>query len=112
MIFENLGVVNKIVEFYGDALDHLSVPDRAMLANMAPEYGATCAYFPVDQLTLDYLALTARSEEQIHLVERVFSIAGNVPKRHLPQFRSILKSSNSIFLRFPRHSLVPNDRKT
>jgi len=63
------GVVNKFVEFFGPALDHLPVPARAMIANMAPEYGATCGFFPIDQHTLEYLKLTGRSDEQIKLVE-------------------------------------------
>ncbi len=63
------GVVGKFVEFFGDGLDHLSLADRATLANMAPEYGATCGIFPVDDETLNYLRLTGRSEEQVALVE-------------------------------------------
>ena len=63
------GVVGKFVEFYGDGLAHLPLADRATLGNMAPEYGATCGFFPVDEVTLDYLRLTNRSEEQIALVE-------------------------------------------
>ncbi len=63
------GVVGKFVEFFGDGLDHLSLADRATLANMAPEYGATCGIFPVDAETLDYLRLSGRDEEQIALVE-------------------------------------------
>ncbi|QDH16688.1 aconitate hydratase AcnA [Swingsia samuiensis] len=63
------GVVGKFVEFYGSALDHLPVADRATIANMAPEYGATCGFFPVDSLTLEYLHQTGRSEQQIALVE-------------------------------------------
>lgn len=63
------GVVNKFVEFYGDGLDHLTLADRATIANMAPEYGATCGIFPVDNETLAYLRLTGRSAEQIALVE-------------------------------------------
>ncbi|MCG8707980.1 aconitate hydratase AcnA [Brenneria sp. 4F2] len=63
------GVVGKFVEFYGDGLDHLPLADRATIANMAPEYGATCGFFPVDQITLDYMRLTNRSDEQIALVE-------------------------------------------
>ncbi|MCA4774288.1 aconitate hydratase AcnA [Wolbachia endosymbiont of Mansonella perstans] len=62
-------VVGKFVEFYGDGLDYLSVADRATIANMAPEYGATCGFFPIDQKTLDYLSLTGRPEEPIKLVE-------------------------------------------
>src|SRR6202795_1064782 len=64
------GVVEKIVEFCGDGLSSLSVPDRATLSNMCPEYGATSALFPVDAQTLRYLDVTGRSREQIELVER------------------------------------------
>lgn len=63
------GVVGKFVEFFGEGLDHLPLADRATVANMAPEYGATCGIFPVDQNTLDYLCLTGRPNEQIQLVE-------------------------------------------
>jgi aconitate hydratase len=63
------GVVGKFVEFYGSGLSTLSVPDRATIANMAPEYGATMGFFPVDAETLAYLQFTARSAEQIALVE-------------------------------------------
>ena len=63
------GVVGKFVEFYGSGLSTLSVPDRATIANMAPEYGATMGFFPVDEETLAYLRFTARSHEQIALVE-------------------------------------------
>jgi aconitate hydratase len=63
------GVVGKFVEFYGSGLSSLSVPDRATIANMAPEYGATMGFFPVDNETLSYLRFTARSHEQIALVE-------------------------------------------
>jgi aconitate hydratase len=63
------GVVGKFVEFYGTGLSSLSVPDRATIANMAPEYGATMGFFPVDDETLAYLQFTARSQEQVALVE-------------------------------------------
>ena len=63
------GVVGKFVEFYGDGLPALSLADRATIANMAPEYGATCGIFPIDEETLRYLRLTGRSEEQVELVE-------------------------------------------
>jgi aconitate hydratase len=63
------GVVGKFVEFYGTGLSTLSVPDRATIANMAPEYGATMGFFPVDSETLAYLSFTGRSHEQIALVE-------------------------------------------
>ena len=63
------GVVGKFVEFYGDGLDDLPLADRATIANMAPEYGATCGFFPVDNVTLGYMKLTGRSTEQVALVE-------------------------------------------
>ena len=63
------GVVGKFVEFYGDGLADLPLADRATLANMAPEYGATCGFFPVDQITLDYLRLSGRPDATVKLVE-------------------------------------------
>ncbi len=63
------GVVGKFVEFYGDGLDHMPLGDRATIANMAPEYGATCGIFPIDEETLRYLRLTSRDEAQVALVE-------------------------------------------
>ena len=63
------GVVNKFVEFYGDGLDRLPLADRATIANMAPEYGATCGFFPIDTETLRYLRGTGREESRIALVE-------------------------------------------
>jgi len=64
------GVVGKFVEYFGSGLSTMSLPDRATLANMSPEYGATMGFFPVDSGTLDYLRLTGRGEDQIELVER------------------------------------------
>lgn len=69
-ILRQKGVVGKFVEFYGPALKSLSLADRATIANMAPEYGATCGIFPIDQETLNYLHLTGRSQENIDLVEK------------------------------------------
>ncbi len=63
------GVVGKFVEFYGEGLDHLTLEDEATIANMAPEYGATCGFFPVDEDAIDYLRITGRDEERIALVE-------------------------------------------
>jgi aconitate hydratase len=63
------GVVNKFVEFYGEGLDRLPLADRATIANMAPEYGATCGFFPIDEETLRYLHMTGRDEARIALVE-------------------------------------------
>ncbi|MDO5659027.1 MAG: aconitate hydratase AcnA, partial [Paracoccus sp. (in: a-proteobacteria)] len=63
------GVVGKFVEFYGEGLDHMPLADRATIANMAPEYGATCGFFPIDNETLRYLRQTGRDEDRIALVE-------------------------------------------
>jgi len=63
------GVVGKFVEFYGDGLADLPLADRATIANMAPEYGATCGFFPIDEVTLSYMTLTGRDAEQVELVE-------------------------------------------
>ncbi len=63
------GVVGKFVEFYGDGLHDLTVADKATISNMAPEYGATCGFFPIDQSTLDYLAFTGRGDDTVALVE-------------------------------------------
>ncbi|ANJ95664.1 aconitate hydratase AcnA [Serratia plymuthica] len=63
------GVVGKFVEFYGDGLASLPLADRATIANMSPEFGATCGFFPVDEVTLGYMKLSGRSDEQIALVE-------------------------------------------
>jgi len=63
------GVVNKFVEFYGPGLDHLTLADRATIANMAPEYGATCGFFPVDGETLNYLTISGRDPARIALVD-------------------------------------------
>jgi aconitate hydratase len=63
------GVVGKFVEFFGAGLDHLALADRATIGNMAPEYGATCGFFPVDKTALEYLRLSGRDEHRIKLVE-------------------------------------------
>jgi aconitate hydratase len=68
-ILRRTGVVGKFVEYFGAGVDALSLADRATLGNMSPEYGATCGFFPVDRVTLDYLRLTGRSAERIALVE-------------------------------------------
>ena len=64
------GVVGKFVEYFGTGLKHLTLADRATIANMSPEYGATCGFFPVDSQTKEYLQLTGRSQEQVELVEK------------------------------------------
>jgi len=63
------GVVGRFVEFYGPGLDHMAVADRATIANMAPEYGATCGFFPIDARTIEYMKLTGRDDDRIALVE-------------------------------------------
>jgi len=70
------GVVEKFVEFYGTGLSNLPLPDRATIANMAPEYGATCGFFPIDAITLEYLRGTGRENAQIELVEQYSKAQG------------------------------------
>jgi aconitate hydratase len=79
------GVVGKFVEFYGPGLGKLSLPDRATIANMAPEYGATIGFFPVDEETLSYLRGTGRSEELIDLVERYCKEQGLFHTDEMPE---------------------------
>ncbi|MFD2883186.1 aconitase family protein [Pseudomonas lini] len=69
-------MVGKFVEFYGDGLADLPLADRATIANMAPEYGATCGFFPVDEVTLEYLRLSGRTPETVKLVEAYSKIQG------------------------------------
>src|SRR5579864_1250873 len=87
------GVVDKFVEFCGDGLSTLSVPDRATLSNMCPEYGATSALFPVDHQTLRYMEVTSRSREQIELVERYTKEQGlfRVDGQPAPRFSELLE---------------------
>jgi aconitate hydratase len=75
-ILRKKGVVGKFVEFYGDGLADLPLADRATIANMAPEYGATCGFFPIDEVTLSYLRLTGRQPERIALVEAYSKLQG------------------------------------
>ena len=75
-IMRSYGVVGKFVEFFGDGLAHLPVADRATLSNMAPEFGSTCAIFPIDSETIRYLQLTGRKKEQIQLVENYSKVQG------------------------------------
>ena len=75
-MLRGLGVVGKFVEFYGEGLDGLPVADRATIGNMAPEYGATCGIFPVDEETLRYLRFTGRSEAQVALVDAYMKAQG------------------------------------
>ena len=70
------GCVGKFVEFHGSGLSNLSLPDRATIANMAPEYGATCGFFPVDEITLDYLSLSGREDDHVENVRRYLKAQG------------------------------------
>ena len=79
------GVVDKFVEFYGEGLNSLSLPDRATIGNMAPEYGATIGYFPVDQETLRYMRLTGRSEEVIARTEAYMRAQGLFHEPGMPE---------------------------
>ena len=81
-----LGVVGKFVEFTGSGLDHLSLEDRATVANMAPEYGATCGFFPIDKETLVYLKATGRKPSHVALVERYARAQGLFRTRKSPMF--------------------------
>ncbi|MCS7011641.1 MAG: aconitate hydratase AcnA [Anaerolineales bacterium] len=92
-ILRKKGVVDKFVEFYGPGLDSLTLPDRATIANMAPEYGATMGYFPPDAETLRYLRLTGRSEETIALAEAYLHAQGlfRTPDAPEPEFTDTLE---------------------
>jgi aconitate hydratase len=87
------GVVGKFVEFFGDGLDEMSLPDRATIANMAPEYGATMGFFPVDAETIAYLRFSGRSEEQCRLVEEYCKLQGlwRAPGSAAPRFSDTLR---------------------
>ena len=86
------GVVGKFVEFHGSGLANLSLPDRATIANMAPEYGATCGFFPVDETTLDYMRLSGREESHIEDVKRYLTAQGmfHTSDTPTPSFTSTL----------------------
>jgi aconitate hydratase len=85
------GVVGKFVEFYGPGLDAMSVEDRATIANMAPEYGATCGFFPVDQKTIDYLTATGRDPARVALVEAYAKQQGMWRTDAEPEFTDTLE---------------------
>ena len=106
------GVVGKFVEFYGEGLDSLSLEDQATIANMAPEYGATCGFFPVDMDTLGYLKATGRSPSRIQLVEKYAKAQGMFRTSQSPD--PIFTSKLSLKLEDIRPSLAgpkrPQDR--
>ncbi|MCB2230874.1 aconitate hydratase AcnA [bacterium] len=87
------GVVGKFVEFCGDALDHMTLPVKAMIGNMAPEYGATMGFFPVDDSALRYLRLTGRTDDEVALVEAYTKEQGlfRKPGSKAPQFADMLE---------------------
>ncbi len=87
------GVVGKFVEFYGEGMESLSLPDRATIANMAPEYGATMGFFPVDAETLAYLRFSGRDEAHVELVERVLKEQGlfHTASAPEPRFTDVLE---------------------
>ena len=93
------GVVGKFVEFYGPGLDNLPLPDRATIANMAPEYGATMGFFPVDQEALNYLRLTGRTEDEIDLVKKYYTNQGsfrNSDSRDPEYYKSLYLNLESV----------------
>ncbi len=91
-ILRKAGVVGKFVEFYGAGLNRMPLADRATIANMAPEYGATMGFFPIDDETLRYLRLTGRSEDHVVLVERYMKEQGmfRTPTAPVPEFTTRL----------------------
>ncbi|MEQ8821174.1 MAG: aconitate hydratase AcnA [Sumerlaeia bacterium] len=92
-ILRKKGVVGKFVEFYGDGLSQLSVADRATISNMAPEYGATIGFFPVDDKTLEYMRFTGRPDETVELVEKYTKAQGlfRVDSTPSPRFSDTVK---------------------
>src|ERR1700685_2997019 len=86
------GVVGKFVEYCGEGLDNLTIEDQATIGNMAPEYGATCGFFPITQATLDYLTRTGRAKERVALVEAYAKEQGlwSEPGHPEPTFSDIL----------------------
>jgi aconitate hydratase len=87
------GVVGKFVEYFGDGLQHLTIEDQATIGNMAPEYGATCGFFPITRSTIDYLARTGRSDERVALVEAYAKAQGlwSEPGHPEPVFTDVLE---------------------
>jgi aconitate hydratase len=87
------GVVEKFVEFYGPGMAELSVPDRATIANMAPEYGATCGFFPIDDKTIEYFRFTAKTDEEVALTEAWAKASGFywTPDAPEPEFAATLE---------------------
>ncbi|MFN7171969.1 MAG: aconitate hydratase AcnA [Fimbriimonadaceae bacterium] len=108
------GVVGKFVEFFGPGLEHLTVADRATIGNMAPEYGATCGIFPVDEQTLDYLHLTGRSEAHIQFIRAYMEAQGMLRTNQTqdPEFSSVLELDLSTVEPSVAGPKRPQDRST
>ncbi len=89
------GVVNKFVEFFGSGVTTLTVADRATIANMAPEYGATMGFFPIDEKTLEYLKMTGRGQEKLELIQEYLEAQGlfGIPKKGTIDFTKVLDLS-------------------
>ena len=106
------GVVGRFVEFYGPGLDNLPLADRATIANMAPEYGATCGFFPIDERTIDYLRLTGRDETQIALVRAYAQAQGLWRDAELGRAAVHRHARARHGHRSSRRSPGPSDRRT
>lgn len=106
------GVVNKFVEFFGPGLDSMSLPDRATLANMAPEYGATMGFFPVDDETLRYMLRTGRTASEVELVEKYYKAQGmfRTASSPEPRFTSKLELDLSTVVASMAGPKRPQDR--
>ncbi len=106
------GVVGKFVEFFGDGLDHLPLTDRATIANMAPEYGATCGIFPIDAETLRYMELSGRSAEQVALVDAYARSQGmfREPGSPEPEYSDLLQLDLSTVQPSLAGPKLPQDR--
>ena len=108
------GVVGKFIECYGEGLDNISIPDRAMIANMSPESGTTVTFFPVDQRTLDYLALTGRNPETVKRVEAYCKAQGlfRETAQPVPHFSKVIRVDLSSVQPSLAGPFRPNDRVT
>ncbi len=107
-----LGVVGKFVEFCGDSLDELPAADRCTISNMAPEYGATCVYFPIDRQTIDYLSLSGRDAEHVAFVERCARAQGlwREPGSVVPEFDELIEIDLSAIVPSIAGPRRPQDR--
>ncbi len=111
-MLRELGVVGKFVEFFGEGLPGLPLADRATIANMAPEYGATCGIFPIDEESLNYLRLSGRSEEQVKLVEAYTRAQGMFHTAESPeaQYSAVLELDMSTVVPSIAGPKRPQDR--